>query len=250
MTRVLVTFCNQDFATIAVADPFGVVHCETLASSWMPANVRGVSGGAVHDEKLVVALQCKTPVLVICTRDLTPERVIPTCSCADLHGVASFDDAILVASTGTNQICRVDVAAEPKVSVFWSETNDRSDTLHLNDLAVSPEGLVLSAFGPRNANKMRCGQVFKVDPREVVLEGLREPHSPQWSKGELFVLESATGDLVRLTPGAHPERLFTIRGYARGLAVSETYFVIGVSGYRRRSRSVGIGGGRARPFSP
>ena len=250
MTRVLATFCNQDCARLAVVDPSGVIHCQTLPSGRIPANVRGISGGAVQGDKFIAALQCATPALVVCSRDLEPELVIPMPCCDDLHGLAPVRDAVLVISTGTNEVYRVEVAAEPRISLFWSETDDRGDTVHLNDIAVGPEGIVFSAFGRRRANQMRCGQVFKVHPREVILEGLREPHSPQWSKGDLFVLESGSGDLVRLTPGAHPERLFTIRGYTRGLLVSQTHFVVGVSGYRHRSRNVGLGEGRTRPFDP
>ena len=82
------------------------------------------------------------------------------------------------------------------------------------------------------------GLVMDVRNNEVVCSDLSMPHSPRWWKGKLWLLNSGTGELghVDLDSGRFVPACF-LPGYARGLAFTGEYALVGLSTARNQSFS-------------
>ena len=74
------------------------------------------------------------------------------------------------------------------------------------------------------------GVAIDVKRNEIVCEGLSMPHSPRVHKGELWVLNSGTGDLgiVDKAKGRFEPRVFC-PGFVRGLAFHDDFAFVGLS---------------------
>lgn len=74
------------------------------------------------------------------------------------------------------------------------------------------------------------GIVIDVETNEIVCEGLSMPHSPRWSDGKLWLLNSGTGYLgyVDFDRKSFVPKVF-VPGFARGLAVKDGYAIVGLS---------------------
>ena len=119
------------------------------------------------------------------------------------------------------------------------------DRCHLNGLAMvegEPAWVTLIsrsdvAEGWRD-HRRDGGLVMDVRDNEVVCSGLSMPHSPRWWKGRLWLLNSGTGELghVDLDSGRFVPACF-LPGYARGLAFTGDYALVGLSKARNQSFS-------------
>lgn len=85
------------------------------------------------------------------------------------------------------------------------------------------------------------GVVIDVRSGEVVASGLSMPHSPRLYDGRLWVLNSGRGELGTVDP---PSGVFTpvafCPGYARGLAFTGRYAIVGLSRPRRNQTFQGL----------
>ncbi|MFG1479800.1 TIGR03032 family protein [Xanthobacter sp. V4C-4] len=74
------------------------------------------------------------------------------------------------------------------------------------------------------------GVVIRVDDDQVVADGFSMPHSPRLHGGQLYVLDSARGYLVRIDPqtGAKTDVAFC-PGFMRGLAFHEGHAIVTLS---------------------
>jgi hypothetical protein len=233
--RYLVSFCNANEIRLAVVTRAGIERDLKIADSAIPAGA-GVTGIAAFGDRIYLALQNTSAILVL-DRDfnLVNIRMVP--ELVDLHGIAADGERVIVVSTGTNQVCALPPDLKGNLDVIW-HGDVLNNTLHANCVHIAGGATFLSMFGARRPGQMRNGEVIDLGTGQTVLSGLREPHSPFWRDGNLYVLESATGDLLRSSPGFAPRRMMGIVGYARGLAVDDDGFVVGKSGYRDLSRSL------------
>lgn len=119
------------------------------------------------------------------------------------------------------------------------------DRCHLN-------GMALHAGKPRYATALSStdhaqgwrdalpnnGLLMEVENGEVIAQGLPMPHSPRLFGGELFLLLSATGELVKMdvTSGKH-ETVAHLNGFLRGLCMHGDFAFIGMSRLRKSSTS-------------
>ncbi len=80
------------------------------------------------------------------------------------------------------------------------------------------------------------GLVMEVKTGEVVVQGLSMPHSPRLYRGQLWLLNSGTGQFGRvdLARGQFEPICFCL-GYARGLAFVDHYAIIGLSKPREQT---------------
>jgi uncharacterized protein (TIGR03032 family) len=77
-----------------------------------------------------------------------------------------------------------------------------------------------------------------VERNEVILKNLAMPHSPRIYDGDLYLLLSATGELVKVDPDRRSYRVIkTIDGFVRGMAKMGDYLFIGLSKLRQNSSS-------------
>ncbi|HEX5102183.1 MAG TPA: TIGR03032 family protein [Pirellulaceae bacterium] len=122
------------------------------------------------------------------------------------------------------------------------------DRCHLNGLAmVEGRPTFVTALGTTDqrdgwrANKPQGGCIIDVTSGEFVARGLSMPHSPRWHNGQLWVLESGTGTLLRvdLITGK-AETIARMPGFARGLALCGPWALVGLSKIRPTSAMDGV----------
>ncbi len=85
------------------------------------------------------------------------------------------------------------------------------------------------------------GVVVDVQANEIICRGLSMPHSPRWHDGKLYVLNSGAGEFgtVNLASGKF-EPICFCPGYARGLAISGHFAIIGLSTCRENRTFSGL----------
>ncbi len=123
---------------------------------------------------------------------------------------------------------------------WWVTGLVAEDRCHLNGLCVR-DGKVryATAVGMTDTmegwRKGRAGGGVLVDTAEnrVVLDGLSMPHSPRWHDGKVWLIDSGTGWLVEADPESGERReVCFCPGFARGLAITGRYAVVGISDQR------------------
>jgi uncharacterized protein (TIGR03032 family) len=122
------------------------------------------------------------------------------------------------------------------------------DRCHLNGLAVA-DGQVrwVTALGATDApqgwreEKAHGGVLIDVPTGEIVARGLSMPHSPRWSGGRLWVLESGKGGVTTVDPATgRVETVAELPGFTRGLAFAGPYAFVGLSQVRESNIFGGI----------
>lgn len=114
------------------------------------------------------------------------------------------------------------------------------DRCHLNGMAmINAEPAYVTAVSKSNTidgwrdRRDGGGVVIDVSRNEVVCEGLSMPHSPRWYEGQLWVLNSGTGELGVIEGldggmGHFVPHIFC-PGFLRGLAFYKGYAFVGLS---------------------
>lgn len=122
------------------------------------------------------------------------------------------------------------------------------DRCHLNGLAMQDgQARYVTAvartdiFEGWREHRRDGGVVIDVPSHEVVCGGLSMPHSPRLHRGELYVLNSGTGEFGRIDRQAGRfEPIAFCPGYARGLALWGDYALIGLSKPRENKTFSGL----------
>lgn len=116
------------------------------------------------------------------------------------------------------------------------------DACHLNGVCVDEDSELryISAFakstkpGGWRLNKLTTGILYDIKEQRYLCEDLPMPHSPRVYKGELYILLSASEELVRVDRVSGEKELITkIDGFIRGLSFYKNYAFIGVSKLRK-----------------
>jgi uncharacterized protein (TIGR03032 family) len=114
------------------------------------------------------------------------------------------------------------------------------DRCHLNGMAMdNGEAAYVTAVSRSDTidgwrdRRHDGGVVIDVRRNKVVCEGLSMPHSPRLHNGELWVLNSGTGELGVVEGAAKGKGKFVPRvfcpGFVRGLAIQNGYAYVGLS---------------------
>ncbi len=122
------------------------------------------------------------------------------------------------------------------------------DRCHLNGLAMKDgQAFAVTAISQSDVgqgwreHRATGGVVIDVASNEVAASGLSMPHSPRWALGKLWVLNSGTGGLGYIAPGAGIFHEVTFcPGYARGMAILGKYAVVALSKPREKSTFGGL----------
>jgi uncharacterized protein (TIGR03032 family) len=165
----------------------------------------------------------------------------------DWHDLAWTDAGLFGVNTLFSCLARIDdqhhftpVWTPPCITELAGE-----DRCHLNGLAVRDGELAYAtAFNKGNTAKswrtelLGAGVVWDVASSEVASGGLSMPHSPRWHNHQLWVLQSATGQLgtVDVATGAFHECIRLDR-FVRGLTLVDRYAFVGYSKARTQSSS-------------
>lgn len=164
----------------------------------------------------------------------------------DIHDLAvDRYGRVLIVATRVN--CIATVSAEKSFVPLWRPPFVSrlvpEDRCHLNGLAlIDGEPAFATAVAASDVvdgwrDRRRDGGVV-IDLRRdrIVAEGLSMPHSPRWYDGQLWLLESGTGQFGALDPATGRfEPLAFCPGYARGLAFIDGYALVGLSLPRDRA---------------
>ena len=114
------------------------------------------------------------------------------------------------------------------------------DRCHLNGMAmvngmpkyVTVLGKTDTPGGWRD-NKASGGCILEVPSSKVITEGLSMPHSPRMYNNRLWVLNSGHGDIVAIDVATgSQEKIISLPGYTRGLALIGKYAFVGLSKIR------------------
>ena len=116
------------------------------------------------------------------------------------------------------------------------------DRCHLNGLTViDGRPKYVTALGESNVaggwreNKASGGLLMDVDSGEILLRGLSMPHSPRWSNGQLWLLNSGAGELLHFDPlKQKAEVVAALPAYLRGLCLIDGYAVVGMCQIREK----------------
>jgi uncharacterized protein (TIGR03032 family) len=131
------------------------------------------------------------------------------------------------------------------------------DYCHLNGLAmVDGRPRYVTALGTTTTekawrhNKLEGGVLMEVPSGEILLAGLPMPHSPRLYDGKLYLLLSATGELVcaDLERGSY-ETVVKLPGFARGMSRYGDYLFIGISRMREQKVFADLPVGHLKPFA-
>jgi uncharacterized protein (TIGR03032 family) len=167
-----------------------------------------------------------------------------------VHELAWAGEELWVVNTRFSCLCTLhpDYSFAPRWRPPFVTAFTADDRCHLNGLAIvagRPKYVTaLGETGTANgwrADKPRGGCLMEVSSGEVISRGLSMPHSPRWHDGRLWLLESGTGQLVRVDPATgHRQRVAELPGFARGLALAGPYAFVGLSKIRKTSAMDGV----------
>lgn len=119
------------------------------------------------------------------------------------------------------------------------------DRCHLNGMAtIDSVPAFVTALGKTNVkegwreNITKGGVLMKVPSGEIVLDNLAMPHSPRIINNELYLLLSATGEIIKCDVERKTyEVIFKVAGFIRGMAFYKNYLFVGLSKLRKSSKT-------------
>lgn len=114
------------------------------------------------------------------------------------------------------------------------------DQCHLNGMAIQDDKIeYVTALGNTNTrqgwreNKINGGVLIHVPTNKIILDELSMPHSPRVYNNELYLLQSAQGQLIKVDIDNESYEIVTqVGGFARGMAKVKDYLFVGVSKLR------------------
>ena len=149
------------------------------------------------------------------------------------HDVIGDGDLAVVVATEQNQV--VWFRADGTRARTWHPGGE-PDSWHLNSLVRHDGRLLVCAFGRFTRRKEwdelgqpASGCVVDLETGEVLIDGLRAPHTPRYIDGRWLVCNSADGEVVSIAPDGSREVLVAVDGWPRGLAVTPDAVLVGVS---------------------
>ncbi|MFK7932815.1 MAG: TIGR03032 family protein, partial [Saprospiraceae bacterium] len=119
-----------------------------------------------------------------------------------------------------------------------------SDLCHLNGMALGSDGrpkyvtMLGSTTEPKGwrAGVLQDGLVMDVTCNEMVLNHLAMPHSPRLYDGDLYLLLSAKGEIIRANLTNNTYDVVTrLAGFVRGMARRGDYIFVGMSKLRKNA---------------
>ena len=164
----------------------------------------------------------------------------------DIHDIAFGNDReIWAINTSFSCLCRINghhnfepVWKPPFITDLQSE-----DRCHLNGLTLADgKPRYITALSTSDTPQgwrdtiMEGGILMDVTTNEIILEGLAMPHSPRMYNDELYMVLSASGQLIKVNPETgKSEVIKELDGFCRGLDIAGDYAFVGLSKLRKNS---------------
>ena len=169
----------------------------------------------------------------------------------DVHDIGIEDSGrVVFVNTLFNCLATVDdqYNFRPLWKPEWVDRLAPEDRCHLNGLALRDgKARYVTAVSRSNVSdgwrdkRVGGGVVVDIESGEILCEGLTMPHSPRWYQEKLYLLDSGTGYFGHVDVESRKFVPMTfLPGYARGMAFSGNWAVIGLSDRRRDKAFEGL----------
>ena len=231
----------------------------------LPRTFQKPMGIAEDVEKDKLAIACKDEVIILAnSKDLAkhypkspgkydalyiPRSTFFT-SALDIHDLNfGADNSLFAVNTLFSTIIKID--SDYNFKPYWTpkfiDKLVSEDRCHLNGMAMqNGKPKYVTAFNQGNSFQSwretvtKTGVIIDVETNEVIAENLAMPHSPRIFNGELYVLLSATGELVKIDPKTKAiEVIKKLNGFVRGMSHYNDYLFVGLSKLRENSSTFG-----------
>jgi uncharacterized protein (TIGR03032 family) len=231
----------------------------------LPRTFQKPMGIAEHYKKDKLAIACKDEVVVFANSQTLaqfypkspnkydaiymPRKTYHT-GALDIHDLHYGSNDRLYA-VNTMFSCLMTIDDDYNFTPYWKphfiDKLVSEDRCHLNGMAMSDgKPKYASAFNAGNTrqswreNITTSGIIIDVEQNEIIASGLAMPHTPRIYKKELYVLLSATGELVRINKDSGSYDVITkVQGFVRGMDICQDYLFIGLSKLRENSSTFG-----------
>ncbi|QZY54102.1 TIGR03032 family protein [Crassaminicella profunda] len=162
----------------------------------------------------------------------------------DIHDIAFTNMGLVGVNTSFSCLSRLDgrYSFEPIWKPKFIKEFVPEDLCHLNGMAVDEKSNIryVTAFAKTSSregwrkNKLTGGVLIDTKTNEIILESLPMPHSPRVYKGEVYLLLSATEELIKVDIKNKTYKVIAkMDGFIRGLSFKDDYAFIGVSKLRK-----------------
>ncbi|MBW4637263.1 MAG: TIGR03032 family protein [Gloeocapsa sp. UFS-A4-WI-NPMV-4B04] len=162
----------------------------------------------------------------------------------NIHDLAFGSDTLWLVNTRFSCLAglSIDFSFVPRWQPPFISQLAPEDRCHLNGLAmVEGKPKFITALGESDTaggwrvNKATGGILMDVESGEIVSRGLSMPHSPCWHNGYLWLLNSGSGELLRVDPlSGQQDVVCTLPGFLRGLCCVGKYALVGLSQIREQ----------------
>ena len=233
--------------------------------SQLPRNFNKAMGIAEDFENQKLAVACKDEVILFKNSSelanyypnapnkydaLYMPRITFHTGAVDIHDLSfGLNGEIYAVNTLFSCIIKLDenysftpIWSPPQIDKITSE-----DRCHLNGMAMlNGKPKYATAFNNGNTpqswreNITSSGVIYDIEKNKIICSGLPMPHTPRIFNNELYVLLSATGELVKInTSKGTYEVIVKIGGFVRGMSLHNDYLFIGISKLRKNSSTFG-----------
>ncbi|MBK8505821.1 MAG: TIGR03032 family protein [Saprospiraceae bacterium] len=223
----------------------------------LPRDFRKAMGLAINDRRLAVATQNEVVILADAAGlagNYSPQtpydalylpRAVYYTGEVDIHDMEWGDEGLYAVNTRFSCLSLIDdhYSFRPWWRPSFIPDFGPFDFCHLNGMALeSGKPRYVTLLGKSTSEKgwrnglLSGGMVMDVSTGETVLAGLPMPHSPRLYDGYLYLLLSATGELIRIDLSRGTYDVVTrVEGFVRGLARIGDYLAIGISKLRQNT---------------
>jgi uncharacterized protein (TIGR03032 family) len=173
------------------------------------------------------------------------ERASYNTSTLDIHDLEFGDGVIWGVNTlfSCLSIFDINFSHRPKWKPPFITKLVPEDRCHLNGIAFednTPKYVTALSDDDQyqgwRKNKLNTGILMEVPSGEIILSNLAMPHSPRFYNQALYLLESGTGNLIKVNvEEKNSEIVFNFNCFVRGLSFSNNLAFIGKSKIRENS---------------
>lgn len=227
----------------------------------LPRTFNKPMGIALDVERGKLGLACKTSVEIFQnSKDLADyypkgpgkydglfmPRLSYNTAAIDIHDLR-FGENGEIYGVNTLFSCIIKLDDQYNFTPYWSpkfiSKITSEDRCHLNGMAMlNGKPKYASMFNQGDTkqswreNVTKTGTIIDIETDEVLFDNLPMPHSPTIINGKLYVLLSATGQLMRLDPETKTQdEVINLNGFVRGMGQIGDYLFIGLSKLRKNS---------------
>lgn len=161
----------------------------------------------------------------------------------DVHDVMPYYDDIVVVNTKNSCLTTINKKNEQNTlwKPFFINEIKPYDFCHLNGICNEDNKILYATALSATSNfegwrlNVNGGVLLDVDNNNIILSNLSMPHSPRLFNNNLYLLLSATGEVIKVDIlNSKYSIIFKTDNFIRGLSIYAGYAFIGISKQRRK----------------